>query len=199
MRISVDVDVDVHLSLKPHIHHINVSKSNRERSNCNPSKLKKLKLPKYRESITDSPWNLRPHLTQKLRSSSGCEFFLSFNSSINCSFSLISLSYGFIFLYVFNHYRSPTAENLVPIRLDIEIDGQRFKDAFTWNPSGNFDYLPCSCFLCFLLNQRWFMCRRAVSAFDCSSLGFSFFSLNLWFTTWKNWINLILAAMLLML
>ncbi|THG11995.1 hypothetical protein TEA_003158 [Camellia sinensis var. sinensis] len=31
--------------------------------------------------------------------------------------------------------RSPTADNLVPIRLDIEIDGQRFRDAFTWNPS----------------------------------------------------------------
>ncbi|KAK4745576.1 hypothetical protein SAY87_011888 [Trapa incisa] len=29
---------------------------------------------------------------------------------------------------------SPTKDNLVPIRLDIEIDGQRFKDAFTWNP-----------------------------------------------------------------
>ncbi|XP_052208581.1 chromatin structure-remodeling complex protein BSH [Diospyros lotus] len=32
-------------------------------------------------------------------------------------------------------FRIPTAENLVPIRLDIEIDGQRFRDAFTWNPS----------------------------------------------------------------
>lgn len=32
-------------------------------------------------------------------------------------------------------FRMPTAENLVPIRLDIEIDAQRFKDAFTWNPS----------------------------------------------------------------
>lgn len=31
---------------------------------------------------------------------------------------------------------SPAAENLVPIRLDIEIDGQRLKDAFSWNPSG---------------------------------------------------------------
>ncbi|RRT36116.1 hypothetical protein B296_00034670 [Ensete ventricosum] len=29
----------------------------------------------------------------------------------------------------------PTAENFVPIRLDLDIDGQRFKDAFTWNPS----------------------------------------------------------------
>ncbi|KAF7837616.1 chromatin structure-remodeling complex protein BSH [Senna tora] len=32
-------------------------------------------------------------------------------------------------------FRIPTADNLVPIRLDIEIDGQRYKDAFTWNPS----------------------------------------------------------------
>nr|GMC84206.1 chromatin structure-remodeling complex protein BSH-like [Ipomoea batatas]GMC90219.1 chromatin structure-remodeling complex protein BSH-like [Ipomoea batatas] len=30
---------------------------------------------------------------------------------------------------------SPTNDNLVPIRLDIEIDGQRLRDAFTWNPS----------------------------------------------------------------
>uniref|UniRef100_A0A2P2L8S0 Chromatin structure-remodeling complex protein BSH n=2 Tax=Rhizophora mucronata TaxID=61149 RepID=A0A2P2L8S0_RHIMU len=32
-------------------------------------------------------------------------------------------------------FRMPTADNLVPIRLDIEIDGHRFRDAFTWNPS----------------------------------------------------------------
>ncbi|GAV63382.1 SNF5 domain-containing protein [Cephalotus follicularis] len=31
-------------------------------------------------------------------------------------------------------FRIPTADNLVPIRLDIEFDGQRYKDAFTWNP-----------------------------------------------------------------
>ncbi|XVF26800.1 hypothetical protein REPUB_Repub14bG0050200 [Reevesia pubescens] len=31
-------------------------------------------------------------------------------------------------------FRMPTAENLVPIRLDIEVDGQHYKDAFTWNP-----------------------------------------------------------------
>ncbi|KAL6975023.1 hypothetical protein U1Q18_023818 [Sarracenia purpurea var. burkii] len=35
----------------------------------------------------------------------------------------------------FRMERSPTAYNLVPIRLDIEIDDQRFRDAFTWNPS----------------------------------------------------------------
>ncbi|XP_027077525.1 chromatin structure-remodeling complex protein BSH [Coffea eugenioides] len=32
-------------------------------------------------------------------------------------------------------FRIPTSDNLLPIRLDIEIDGQRFRDAFTWNPS----------------------------------------------------------------
>ncbi|XP_078446461.1 transcription regulatory protein SNF5, putative (BSH) [Wolffia australiana] len=32
-------------------------------------------------------------------------------------------------------FRMPTSENLVPIRLDIEVDGQRLRDAFTWNPS----------------------------------------------------------------
>uniref|UniRef100_A0A1D1XUZ8 Chromatin structure-remodeling complex protein BSH n=1 Tax=Anthurium amnicola TaxID=1678845 RepID=A0A1D1XUZ8_9ARAE len=32
-------------------------------------------------------------------------------------------------------FRMPTSENLVPIRLDFEVDGLRFKDAFTWNPS----------------------------------------------------------------
>ncbi|KAM1609529.1 hypothetical protein ACFX1R_023049 [Malus domestica] len=32
-------------------------------------------------------------------------------------------------------FRMPTTQNLVPIRLDLVIDGQRFKDCFTWNPS----------------------------------------------------------------
>ncbi|KAL7596218.1 chromatin structure-remodeling complex protein BSH isoform X1 [Lactuca sativa] len=32
-------------------------------------------------------------------------------------------------------FRIPTAENLIPIRLDVDIDGQRFRDTFTWNPS----------------------------------------------------------------
>jgi len=48
----------------------------------------------------------------------------------------------------------PTAENLVPIRLDIEIEGQRYKDAFTWNPSGNFEQnLFIMLFL--FLHLRW--------------------------------------------
>ncbi|KAF3787366.1 Chromatin structure-remodeling complex protein, partial [Nymphaea thermarum] len=29
----------------------------------------------------------------------------------------------------------PTSENLVPIRVDVEVEGQRFKDTFTWNPT----------------------------------------------------------------
>ncbi|KAJ6980816.1 chromatin structure-remodeling complex protein BSH isoform X1 [Populus alba x Populus x berolinensis] len=32
-------------------------------------------------------------------------------------------------------FRMPTRENLVPIRLDIELEEQRYKDAFTWNPT----------------------------------------------------------------
>lgn len=30
-------------------------------------------------------------------------------------------------------FRMPTAENLIPIRIDVEAEGQRYKDAFTWN------------------------------------------------------------------
>ena len=43
-----------------------------------------------------------------------------------------------IYIYLEFWWGRPTSANLVPIRLDIEIDGQRFKDAFTWNPSGIF-------------------------------------------------------------
>ncbi|CAL4895792.1 unnamed protein product [Urochloa decumbens] len=32
------------------------------------------------------------------------------------------------------NFRMPTRDNLVPIRVDIEVDGQRYRDAFTWNP-----------------------------------------------------------------
>lgn len=28
-------------------------------------------------------------------------------------------------------------ENLVPIRLDMEIEGQKLRDTFTWNKNGN--------------------------------------------------------------
>ncbi|BBN14604.1 hypothetical protein MPTK1_6g12940 [Marchantia polymorpha subsp. ruderalis] len=30
-------------------------------------------------------------------------------------------------------FRMPTAENLIPMRLDVEYEGRRLKDAFTWN------------------------------------------------------------------
>lgn len=30
----------------------------------------------------------------------------------------------------------PPVDNLIPIRLDIEADGQRYKDVFTWNVDG---------------------------------------------------------------
>ncbi|KAH9301694.1 hypothetical protein KI387_013277, partial [Taxus chinensis] len=36
----------------------------------------------------------------------------------------------------------PTLENLLPIRLDIEIDGQRLKDAFTWNANDPDSEIP---------------------------------------------------------
>ncbi|KAL6570272.1 hypothetical protein OROMI_014786 [Orobanche minor] len=46
-------------------------------------------------------------------------------------------------------------DNLIPIRLDIEIDGQRFRDAFIWNPADIFRY-------CFrrgmATGQFWFIC-----------------------------------------
>ncbi len=29
-------------------------------------------------------------------------------------------------------------EDLVPIRLDMEIDGQKLRDTFTWNKNGSF-------------------------------------------------------------
>ncbi|CAI9112654.1 OLC1v1013127C1 [Oldenlandia corymbosa var. corymbosa] len=32
-------------------------------------------------------------------------------------------------------FRIPTADNLLPIRLDIVSEGQRYRDAFVWNPS----------------------------------------------------------------
>ncbi|EFJ24137.1 hypothetical protein SELMODRAFT_414950 [Selaginella moellendorffii] len=34
---------------------------------------------------------------------------------------------------VYGGFRMPTAENLIPMRLDIELDSHRFKDSFSWN------------------------------------------------------------------
>ncbi|CAM6113337.1 unnamed protein product [Calypogeia fissa] len=34
---------------------------------------------------------------------------------------------------VFTKFRMPSAENLIPIRIDVEFENRRVKDAFTWN------------------------------------------------------------------
>jgi len=39
------------------------------------------------------------------------------------------------------HENASQAEVLVPIRLDMEIDGQKLRDAFTWNMNGNFMHI----------------------------------------------------------
>ena len=40
------------------------------------------------------------------------------------------------------HEAAALPEELIPIRLDIEIDGQKLRDSFTWNKNGKFR--PCS-------------------------------------------------------
>lgn len=35
------------------------------------------------------------------------------------------------------HEAASQPEVLVPVRLDIDIDGQKLRDTFTWNKSGN--------------------------------------------------------------
>ena len=37
------------------------------------------------------------------------------------------------------HEVAALPEDLVPIRLDIEIDGQKLRDSFTWNKNGKFN------------------------------------------------------------
>lgn len=73
---------------------------------------------------------------------------------------------------------SPTSDNLVPIRLDIEIDGQRFKDAFTWNPAGEYVWI----FLPFLrethrnlriLSWWQFVTLKSWFTWICNSVGVS--------------------------
>lgn len=36
------------------------------------------------------------------------------------------------------HENAAQLEALVPIRLDMEIDGQKLRDTFTWNMNGNY-------------------------------------------------------------
>lgn len=41
------------------------------------------------------------------------------------------------------HENAAQVEVLVPIRLDMEIDGQKLRDAFTWNMNGNAHCQEC--------------------------------------------------------
>ena len=36
------------------------------------------------------------------------------------------------------HEAAKQPEDLIPMRLDIEIDGQKLRDTFTWNKNGKF-------------------------------------------------------------
>lgn len=40
------------------------------------------------------------------------------------------------------HEAAALPEDLVPIRLDIEIDGQKLRDSFTWNKNGEPTSIP---------------------------------------------------------
>lgn len=39
------------------------------------------------------------------------------------------------------HENASQSEVLVPIRLDMEIEGQKLRDAFTWNMNGSGPYI----------------------------------------------------------
>lgn len=43
------------------------------------------------------------------------------------------------------HENASQAEVLVPIRLDMEIDGQKLRDAFTWNMNGKVEKIEKMC------------------------------------------------------
>lgn len=62
-------------------------------------------------------------------------FFCSFPFSRKCFGFLLRIIAKFTLCIQITMAR-PTAQNLVPIRLDLDVDGQKFKDTFTWNPSG---------------------------------------------------------------
>lgn len=42
------------------------------------------------------------------------------------------------------HENATQPEVLVPIRLDMEIEGQKLRDAFTWNMNGSFSLISLS-------------------------------------------------------
>lgn len=53
------------------------------------------------------------------------------------------------------HENAAQVEALVPIRLDMEIDGQKLRDAFTWNMNGeNNSVVPSS------WNNLWFLLSK---------------------------------------
>lgn len=40
------------------------------------------------------------------------------------------------------HENAAQSEALVPVRLDMEIDGQKLRDTFTWNLNGKYETAP---------------------------------------------------------
>uniref|UniRef100_A0A452XXR4 Uncharacterized protein n=1 Tax=Aegilops tauschii subsp. strangulata TaxID=200361 RepID=A0A452XXR4_AEGTS len=64
-------------------------------------------------------------------------------------------------------FRMPTRDNLVPIRVDIEVDGQRYRDAFTWNPRGTVP--PFLMFWSFRQVHRFLMFRPFLRRADPDS------------------------------
>jgi hypothetical protein len=48
---------------------------------------------------------------------------------IDCRFFVISLPY-------YRDMAANVTENLIPIRIDVEMEGHRLKDAFMWNIKG---------------------------------------------------------------
>ncbi|KAL0559395.1 hypothetical protein IC582_004004 [Cucumis melo] len=72
---------------------------------------------------------------QKLHSS---WYLSSFSLSTPLSILLLFIDFSFLWFPISLCFQSLSKFDdgvLVPIRLDIEIDGQSFKDAFTWNRS----------------------------------------------------------------
>ena len=69
------------------------------------------------------------------------------------------------------HEAAKQNEDLIPIRLDIEVDGQKLRDTFTWNKNG-INYT-----LCYYFNVRNFLkfCRYDIQPLLYNNLEFSNF------------------------
>ena len=52
------------------------------------------------------------------------------------------------------HEAANKEEDLVPIRLDIDIEGQKLRDCFTWNKNGKFGCLLLPIYCTYLLIFR---------------------------------------------